>query len=305
MPTGKYSSVLITFNPVKRLAFLSREVCSFSLVFASGFVEASTDVNMGHPQPDHDEGDTASDSTFLFHQFEDSDKEEDDLMSDLPDEPSFDRTIEPDISETGVSHTMPPVVEDSAIQHSEGTANAENSVAPSIITEADESRNVRPKLSHPSSPRTMDVSLMMDPGCLNRVSSPFETPVVPGPKKMQVTVGDIAYATYKAVLYYVRHHSQIFLIFTHQSLQIYTDVIVFAPLSSSFTAAASSKRLSATTATVMPSDSQSSLHDSPGPSGNMDNPTSRREWIKKWQQCRPGRPAPCSAKAAYRLADSK
>ena len=305
MPTGKYSSALITFNPVNRFAFPSREVYSFPLVFSSGFVEASTDVNMTNPQPDHDEGDTASDSTCLFRQFEDSDDEEDDLMSDLPDEPSFDGTIEPDVLETSVSSTTPPVVEDSTVKHSEGTANADNSVVPSIITEGDESRNVRPKLSHPSSPRSMGVSLVMGPDCLNHISSPPETPAVPGPKKMQVIVGDVAYATYKAVLYYVRRHFHKFLTFTHQSSQIYTDVIVFAPLSSSFTAAASSRRLTATRASVTPSDSQSSLHDGPKAPAHIDNPTSRREWIKKWQQCRPGRPAPCSAKAIFRLADSE
>jgi hypothetical protein len=305
MLTGKYSSVLITFNPVNPFAFPSREVYSFSLVFCSGFVEASTDVNMANPQPDHDDGDTASDSTCLFRQFEDSDDEEDDLMSDLPDEPSFDGTIELDVPDTNISRTTPPVVEDSVVEHSEGTANADNGVVPSIIIEEEESRNVRPKLSHPSSPRSMDGSLMMGPDCLNHVSLPPETPAVPGPKKMQIIVGDAAYATYKAVLYYVRRHFHKFLIFTYRSSQIYTDVIVFAPLSSSFTAAASSKRLRATTTSVTPSDSQSSLHDGPKAPAYIDNPTSRREWIKKWQQCRPGRPAPCSAKAIFRLADSE
>ena len=273
---------------------------SFSLVFGSGFVEASTDVNMGHVQPDHDEADTASDSTYLFRQFEDSDDEEDDQMSDLPDEPSFDGTIELDVPETGDSHITTPVVGDNAVKHGEGAVNTENNAAPSTVAEGDKFRNVRPKLSHPSSPRSKDVSLMTDPDCSN-----YETPAVPGPKKMQVIVGDVAYATYKAVLYYVHRRFHVLLICTHQSSQIYTDVIVFAPLSSSFTAAASSKRLTATTATAAPSDSQSSLHDGPKAPTHIDNPTSRREWIRKWQQSRPGRPAPCSAKAVYRLADSK
>lgn len=205
MQTGKYSNVLITFNPVIHFTLSPREVHSLSLVFGSGFVEASADVNMANPQPDHDEGDTASDSTYLFRQFEDSDDEEDD-MSDLSDEPSFDGTIEPDVTETGVSHTMPPVVEDSAGKHFEGTASTENSVVPSIIIEGDEFLGVEPRFSHPSSPRSKDVSLVTNPDCLNRVSSPPETPTVPGPKKMQVVVGDVPYATYKAVLYYVRLH---------------------------------------------------------------------------------------------------
>lgn len=300
MPTRKYFSVLITSSPVKRFIFPSRKMYSFSLVFGSGFVEASTDVNMGHVQPDHDEADTASDSTYLFRQFEDSDDEEDDQMSDLPDEPSFDGTIELDVPETGDSHITTPVVGDNAVKHGEGAVNTENNAAPSTVAEGDKFRNVRPKLSHPSSPRSKDVSLMTDPDCSN-----YETPAVPGPKKMQVIVGDVAYATYKAVLYYVHRRFHVLLICTHQSSQIYTDVIVFAPLSSSFTAAASSKRLTATTATAAPSDSQSSLHDGPKAPTHIDNPTSRREWIRKWQQSRPGRPAPCSAKAVYRLADSK
>ncbi|KAH0832106.1 hypothetical protein J3R83DRAFT_13015 [Lanmaoa asiatica] len=276
----------------KRIIYANRKILQradyFQSMFGSGFVEASTDVNMGLPLLDHDEGDTASDSTYLFRQFEDSDDEEDDLTSDLPDEVSFDGTIETDVPETGVSHTWceAPVVEDSATKHSEETADAESSVVLSTVAEGDEARNVRPKLSHSSSPRSKDVSLMTDPDCSSRVSLPPETPVVPGPKKMRVLVGDVAYATYKAVLYY-----------------IYTDAIVFAPLSSSFTAAASSRRLTVTTAPATPSDSQSSLHDGPKVLAHTDNPTSRREWIKKWQQCRPGRPAPCSAKAVYRLAD--
>lgn len=32
---------------------------------------------------------------------------------------------------------------------------------------------------------------------------------------------------------------------------------------------------------------------------------SRRDWLQQWQQNNPGKPLPCSAKAVYRLADSK
>lgn len=35
----------------------------------------------------------------------------------------------------------------------------------------------------------------------------------------------------------------------------------------------------------------------------QEAPTSRPEWINEWRENNPGRPAPCSAKAAYRLAD--
>lgn len=164
------------------------------------------DVNIGHLHPDHDEGDTASDSTCLFRQFEDSDDEEDDFASDFPDELSYDGTIETDVPEAGISHTTDEAsaVEDSAVKHSDGTESTESNVVPSIVTEGDETRNVRPKRSHPSSPRSKDVSVMTDSDCSIRVALLPETTAVPGPKKMQVVVGDVAYATYKAVLYYVR-----------------------------------------------------------------------------------------------------
>lgn len=279
-----------------------RYIHSF-LVFGSGFVEASADVNIGHPL-DHDDGDAASDSTYLFRQSEDSDDEEDDIMSDFLDEPSFDGTIEADIPETGVSLTTgeKPVADDSAIKRSEGIASSPSTVTPPA--QEDESRNVRPKLSYPSSPRSKDVCLMTDPEFSSSSFLLPDTPAVPGPKKMRVIVGDVAYATYRAVLYYVRRRFGKSSIFTHQTSQIYTDIIVFAPLSSSFTAAASSKKSVATTSGT-PSDSQSNLHEGTKAPPNVDNPTSRREWIRRWQQCRPGRPAPCSAKAVYRLADSK
>ena len=34
-----------------------------------------------------------------------------------------------------------------------------------------------------------------------------------------------------------------------------------------------------------------------------DPPTTRREWIQEFKKNNPNRPAPCSAKAVYRLAD--
>lgn len=34
-------------------------------------------------------------------------------------------------------------------------------------------------------------------------------------------------------------------------------------------------------------------------------PATRAEWIKEWERGHPGKPKPCSAKAIYRIADSK
>ncbi|KAF9241135.1 hypothetical protein BU15DRAFT_87359 [Melanogaster broomeanus] len=228
----------------RRTIYANRKILEradyFQTMFSSGFAEASADHTMSRPQADHDEGDSASDSTCLFRQFDDSDDEEDDLVPDISDEPSFDDSME---------------LEPPEAKH----------------------RDARPELSHSSSPRSKDASLMTDLDW-SHLTVPPAKPTVPGPKKMRVVIGDVAYATYRAVLYY-----------------IYTDVIVFAPLSSSFTASASSRRLT-TPATATPSDSQSNLLDGQRAPVHIDNPTSRREWIKK-------APVPCSAKAVYRLAD--
>jgi hypothetical protein len=42
-----------------------------------------------------------------------------------------------------------------------------------------------------------------------------------------------------------------------------------------------------------------------GDISTKSGPVSRRSWITEWQINNPGRPTPCSAKAVYRLADSK
>jgi len=100
---------------------------------------------------------------------------------------------------------------------------------------------------------------------------------------LRVVVKDVAYATYRAVLYY-----------------LYTDRIRFAPLSSSFLSSCSSGTICAT-----PNDSQGSLASATrsGPAEVLSGATSRREWIQDWIRGNPGQPLPCSAKAVYRLAD--
>ncbi|KAF9454777.1 hypothetical protein P691DRAFT_826991 [Macrolepiota fuliginosa MF-IS2] len=103
---------------------------------------------------------------------------------------------------------------------------------------------------------------------------------------MTVMIKGVAYNTYRALLYY-----------------LYTDNIVFAPLSSSFT----SSRL----VTFSP---PTALASSPGSEATpplviskkgtyTDSATSRKEWIREWMKHNPDRPAPCSAKAIYREAD--
>ncbi|KAF6757529.1 hypothetical protein DFP72DRAFT_891381 [Ephemerocybe angulata] len=109
-----------------------------------------------------------------------------------------------------------------------------------------------------------------------------------GPRSMTVVVKDVAYSTYKAILYYM-----------------YTDTIVFAPLSSSF----SNSKVKSPPRTPMaqisnPMIAAESSNQMPGPKRILgDPPSSRAEWIVEWMQENPGRPAPCSAKAVYRVAD--
>jgi len=140
------------------------------------------------------------------------------------------------------------------------------------------SRNVRQKIVHPSSPRGADAQIIL------RGAAAFAEREVPGPPKLRVVVKDVAYATYRAVLYY-----------------LYTDRIRFAPLSSSFHSSCSS----GTICIQVANDSQASL-GSATRAGPVEVPAgagSRREWIQDWIRDNPGHPLPCSAKAVYRLAD--
>lgn len=70
-----------------------------------------------------------------------------------------------------------------------------------------DSRNVQRKLSHPSSPRSQVSSLGQGENEQEQVAAmpevnSIEKPV-PGPDKVRVVIRDAAYATYRAVLYYV------------------------------------------------------------------------------------------------------
>ena len=128
------------------------------------------------------------------------------------------------------------------------------------------------------------------------------------PAPMTVMITDVAYSTYKAILYYVRLliSSMASRRVEHREhpLQIYTDIIVFAPLSSSFS---NSKSKTPPRTPLIRQNSTASESSSGylGPKrSNGDPPSTRAEWIAEWMKDNPGRPAPCSAKAVYRVADS-
>lgn len=106
-----------------------------------------------------------------------------------------------------------------------------------------------------------------------------------GPSKTQKVIREASYRTWKALIYY-----------------LYTDIITFAPLTSSFIPPAAPVGEPLPTTPSRPN----SL-----PSGfAAEAPvTGRHAWIQTWMaENREGggelrQPAPCSAKAIYRLAD--
>jgi len=298
-PTERYCKEQITFRLVRLIGSIQQVILTLtlSLVFSSGFSEASSD----HGQYDIDDGDGASDDTYLSRQYDDSDDEDEEFTIQTIDEPSFDGTVElqieedagPSVPVANTSNTEPNV-------HS-----VEEDAQMSSGPEDGQTRNVQPKLSHPSSPRSNDVALDTNAHNWMKPTAPAEGKEVAGPKKMRVFIRDVAYATYKAVLYYVSVIWGVFGTTMTYSLQIYTDVVVFAPISSSFISTAQKRSPTIMSTAQAPSDSQSNLLDVPKAGSSTETPTSRREWIRKWQQSHPGRPSPCSAKAVYRLADSE
>jgi len=225
-------------------------------VFSSGFAEGSPEES--HVGAQHAPSIIDSDANLVMNELEDSDEEED--------------------IDTEASHHD---TELSASQISLPLDFSTTSIAGNVMDDDDdieregEERNVRAKLSHPSSPRSYDVDAL-----------PSRPPDLPTTSKLTVVVKDVAYTTYLAVLYY-----------------LYTDAIVFAPLSSSFIAKNRNSTTSSTSSQpATPSDTQG--HTSTQKRTiQQDSASSRREWIYEWQRNHPGRPAPCSAKAAYRLAD--
>ena len=104
-----------------------------------------------------------------------------------------------------------------------------------------------------------------------------------GPSMTKIVIRDAAYRTWFALIYY-----------------LYTDVIIFAPLSSSFI--------------DKPDNSDTAGGSRSRPATSTDNQVlkgirGRKEWLDVWTSemfSRNGNyqgPTPCSAKAIYRLAD--
>ncbi|KAH9980056.1 hypothetical protein BGW80DRAFT_1272964 [Lactifluus volemus] len=241
-------------------------------LFNAGFVEASSDQFTFEITGDAnvDNADATSEYTSLGAQPEDSDEEDEeyDPREADADPPNSDIEREDALD---VPHDS---FEPGASIAAEESVGGDNRCEP----EDEKARNVRQKVAHPSSPRGGDGQVFP------RVTTPAMDKEVPGPPKLRVVVKDVAYVTYRAVLYY-----------------LYTDRIRFAPLSSCFLSSHSPGNSRLET----PHDSQVSLGSATrvGPTEILGGASSRREWAQEWIRGNPGHPMPCSAKAVYRLAD--
>ncbi|KAF8463227.1 hypothetical protein DFH94DRAFT_786983 [Russula ochroleuca] len=260
--------------PSPRRIYASKRLLSradyFDSMFNAGFVEASTDQLTFEITGDSLDGvDATSEYTAIGAHPEDSDEEDEayDPGEADGDPPNSDAEPE-EVFEMPRDLPEPVSVESAELVDDDHSGEGQDG----------KSRNVRQKLAHPSSPRASIAQI------IPRGPATVVEKEALGPPKLRVVVKDVAYSTYRAVLYY-----------------LYTDRIRFAPLSSSFLSSSSS----GTSCEETPNDSQGSLGtvNRTGPSEVLAGASSRREWIQDYIRGNPGHPLPCSAKAVYRLAD--
>ena len=205
------------------------------IVFSSGFAESTCDVDM-HPDPaPSDEASVSEFGAFAQH-FDDSDFEDEDddpatldndndFQIDDPNRHDRDPQEQDGLSghQLGEDVLPTPLTKSAATPLPSGsnkrisisgdeTHETQNVLGPDACDETDQSaRNTRAKLSHPSTPRSRGVTpeqeaqLRSPPPRAVEISQVQRTPDgdVPGPKKARVVVKDVAYTTYRAVLYYV------------------------------------------------------------------------------------------------------
>ncbi|KAI0669174.1 hypothetical protein C8Q78DRAFT_1042001 [Trametes maxima] len=303
---------------------LLKRVEYFDDMFGSGFAEGTSSAGnsdrgglLGLSQAD-ETASVVSDVGAFAQQFDDSDyeEEEDFVMLDNDHDITTESSVPQDSMLTDDDDRTGEEDFNAGKRRTEDDTRSEADYEKSVEDgDQQRQRNTRPKLSHPSSPRTQDVILEQPGGNVSLLSSAIQrapskaestTPEVPGPKKVRVVVRDVAYTTYRAMLYY-----------------IYTDIIAFAPLSSTFLALSTPPSQQATstasTPASLPIDSsqqtfgvsglgaranqQQPSETAASSSAVIVGPKTRREWIKEWERNNPGRPRPPSAKSVYRLAD--
>ena len=182
-------------------------------MFNSGFAESAAELDSLADTSQADDA-SVSDVGAFAQQFDDSDYEDDEdsmaMDNDFPsDETDPQETLvtedeqrRPETSIAVTSNKRQSVSDDEVLEYSEqsGIDNAD---------EQDQSaRNTRQKVSHPSTPRSRELALEQRE---TQLRSPPPPPLEPpqrdtealGPRKARVVVRDVAYATYRAVLYYV------------------------------------------------------------------------------------------------------
>jgi hypothetical protein len=158
-------------------------------VFNAGFVEASSDqFTFGITSNSLDSVDTTSEYAALGAHPEDSDEEDEayDPGEADGDPPSSDTERE-NVYEMPRDFLDPISVESEALADGDNDGEGEDG----------KSRNVRQKIAHPSSPQASNAQITP------RGSASVMEKGVPGPPKLRVVVKDVAYTTYRAVLYYV------------------------------------------------------------------------------------------------------
>ncbi|KAF9778754.1 hypothetical protein BJ322DRAFT_1092448 [Thelephora terrestris] len=252
---------------IKAAKKLLQRVEYFDTMFNSGFAEATESVMLFGAREADDGYATAASPP--FRTYADSDDEDDDNMLETDDDQSM-----VDFSDGETTHSRIPT----APSVLSTNFTEDESDACIVETDTTEPRNVRQKVTHPSSPRRTTGTATLSTG-------PPADKFPPRPMT-RVVVRDASYSAYRSVLYY-----------------IYTDNIIFAPLSSSFINHSTSDQSMLANA-AGPSESSSNVRASQSvDSAVISGVKSRREWIKVWEGCHPGQPSPCSAKAVYRLAD--
>ncbi|KAF7968460.1 hypothetical protein HWV62_30547 [Athelia sp. TMB] len=179
----------------------------FKTMFSSGFAETS-DYRAAADSLQSDAEDNASEAgsyaSKLTRYFEDSDVEdEDEEPADNIDGAASDTTLNAGPKSRNDSVTSLASVPSRDLSEEPPAAYSDNEI---------EGRNLRAKLNRLSS--TGD-TVRSEAG-----SDTTQQPEAHSPNRLHVVVKDVAYITYRAVLYY-----------------LYTDGIVFAPLSSSFNSA--------------------------------------------------------------------
>lgn len=151
-------------------------------VFNSGFAEATESVmTFGGRDADDGYGPTTSPTS---RRYADSDDEDDDTMLDTDDEQSM-----VDFSDGENAHSRVPT----APSVLSTTLTEDESDACLVETDTTEPRNVRQKVTHPSSPRRATTALSANPSVDKYPPRPMT----------RVVVRDASYSTYRSVLYYV------------------------------------------------------------------------------------------------------